>query len=361
MSLTTEPYLLLPAYPNDVSGAPSYSSTQVMIAASTNEVSIIFDAPKTGNVTKVHWRTATVSSGSTVLDCRLETRATTGLASGSLVGTNTNGASPTIEATSDNIWVTITLTAAAALTQGTAYAFRLDVTSGSPAALGIGMVVDAGMLGMAYAIEDSTHVTSVGPVLVLEYDDGTVCCPPGCYPYATMPSYTFNSSSTPDVRGNKFTLAAPHKAVGAWVWVDGDGEYVIELINSDGVTVLATATLADANYPPATGAFVIVKLFSSTVDLSAGVAYRLVVRPTSATSLTIYSATAATDALLQAFPWPAAMTTAKDPTGTGSWTDSTAESVFMGLVLAGSDTGGGSGGSMGIAQGLHGIESGIAA
>jgi hypothetical protein len=350
MALVLHNPYFLPPHPNNVSTTPTFSGTQLVIAASTNDVSIVFDAPKTGNVSKVHFRTGTVTSGTTVLDCRLETRnSATGYGSGTLVGTNTNGDSASIGSADDNVMVSATLTAAAALTRGTSYVLKLDVKSGTPSNLGIGCFFDDGLLSLAYCIENTTLVQPGAPILVLEYDTGEFICPMGCLPYHLTNSYIFNDTDTPDVYANKFSLDYPAEVCGAWVWADVDGAFVMELLDSDGVTVLATATVGDANYPPSASAYILPKQFPTPVELAADTTYYLTVRPTSGTDMTLYSATAGSSDLFTAFHWNAVMTSAKNPTGTGSWTDATNEQLFCGLMVSGTDDG--SGGGAGLAMG----------
>lgn len=343
MSLVTVPPFYFPRYPNDVAGGPTWSTTQVQIAAGSNDVSIIFDAPKTGNITKLYWGTGSVTTGCT-LDVLLQT-VSAGLASGTLVGTGTSG-SQVVADTDDNTHFSTTLTNAAAVTRGTQYAAKFDVASGTPTNLGFRAFLDAGLFSTSYYVENTTFSAGAAPYFAVEYDDGSIIAPLGCWTLFTGNTHTFNNSSSPNYRANKFSLAAPKRTCGAWFWADVDGDISLEILDSDGVTVLASRAFSKDS-PPSTSAYLNQALFTASVDLAADTDYWLVCRPTTATNFSLYSFNAASATLLtNTFPWAAQGSTASNPTGTGSWTTSTTEQYALGLIVDGIDDGAGGGGGL---------------
>ena len=109
---TSKARLYLPPPPVGMAGAPSFTTTALLLDAGDETVTFIVEAPKTGNIRKVLHGTRTVTVGTT-LDIRLETLnrgATPAVASGTLWGTNTNGAQVVADG-NDNVTFVTALTA----------------------------------------------------------------------------------------------------------------------------------------------------------------------------------------------------------------------------------------------------------
>jgi hypothetical protein len=129
---------------------------------------------------------------------------------------------------------------------------------------------------------------------------------------------------------------------GVIVHADFDGDCDLVLYDSGGTQRAVFSR--DKEVRLATAGSAAVTFFTGTWDLSASTDYRIVVKPTSATSLSIYDFDVAATGLITN------LVTAKwyytHRTDAGAWTDTNTKVPFIGLMLNGFDTGGGSGGSI---------------
>ena len=331
--------LVLPEPPLAITTAPNFSTH--VIDATDEKSASIFRVPKSGEVNAILWRTATVTTGGTV-DVRLETvDATTGDPSGTLKDTLSNGAQAVL-ATDDNIVFITSLTQTATVVEG-------DIV-----ACVIVRDAVAGNMQIAQFADESTHFpypdlftaawakSGDGPVMAVRYDDGSYAPVRGVWPVSLLNSVTFNNTSTPDVRGLHFQLPFPCRVTGAWVWCDLDGDADLKLWDSDGTTVLETASL-DTNIRRGTSPGFFWAKYAGTSTLLANTAYRLGLEPTSATNVDLYDFDVAAAAVMDAFPGGQNFryTSAKNPAAEGDWTQVTTKRPFMGLILDQFDDGAG--------------------
>lgn len=357
MAMTTLPGggVYVPA-PTPTLAAVAVSSA-ISMSANNSKIGWVFRAPRTGNLAAVGWRTTAVSVGGTI-DLRLETvDDTTGSPSGTLVDTNTN-VSLAITTGEANTLITSTLTAAAAVTAGDVIAWVPTNPGASPANLSAaGLTLPGGNCNFPYLLQHNgtswTKISTAVPLLMVQYDDGIWYPVTGALPPATPVNTTaFSTSSTPDVRGLRFQLPVAVRVTGAWVSMDLDGDCAVRLVSTAynqgaGTGILATATL-DANVRGPNSATIYYVTFDTPVDLAASTYYRLIVEPTTTTNLSVYDASVASAAQLAAFAGGADfhLTTAKDPTGDGDWTNynsGTFRNPYMGVLFDAVDVGGGGG------------------
>jgi len=190
----------------------------------------------------------------------------------------------------------------------------------------------------------------------LKYSDGTYAyVSPASWPRAAAinTARTFNSGSTPNERGLYFQLPMSVACSGVWFESTRGGDCQVTLYDSDGTTVLASATLdKDVNEAAASLTVTIVPWATGPITLLANTNYRLAVKPTTVTNLDVYDMPVNSNALMAAMPGGANfyLTTR---TGAGAWTQTNTLKPLMGLVLAGVDTGGvggGAGGTVGFAS-----------
>lgn len=345
MALVTA-YGYIPPPPRGASNTPSIGN--VALDANGEKYGCVFQAPKTGSIRKVLFRTNTVTTGDTV-DVRVETvDLTTGNPSGTLFGTTTNG-SQLVLLTEDNTTFTTTLTADASVTIGDYVA--IAIVNGATGNMQLASYTDESLnfpyrdefLGGAW-----TKNGLQAAVLGVEYSDGSYAVIEGMWPIATLTDTTFSSSSTPDEIGLVWTPPMDCRVCGFWLWADLDGDATVVLYGTDGVTELATVAL-DTNLRTSTGSSVGYWRFAATAELAAGSTYRLVVRP-GASNITIHDFTAMSAAAMDSFAGGQAMhyTSAKNPSGTGSWTNVTTRRPFLGFQLDQFDDGAGGGGGGGV-------------
>jgi hypothetical protein len=343
MALTTFGPVFVPDVPGVTSGAPTFAS--FTIDAASEKVAAVVPGGFFGqSIRKILWRTGTVTTGDTV-DVRVETvDNTTGNPTGTLVGTNTN-ASQVVANGDDDTMFTTTLTADA------------DVSALDYFAVVIANGGGGGNMAIAVYGDDtntlpySDHFTaswaknSLAPIVGFELVDGSYVYVPGCWPIQTITTDTFNNGSTPDVYANRITITTPCKVSGFWTWFNNASvsDCAVKLYDTDGVTVLASTTL-DATNTISTS-LISVRRFNSEVTLAAG-DYWLGLEPTSTNNISAYDFTVPSAAAMNSFQGGTAiqLSTAKNPSGTGSWTTTSTRRLFIGLLFSAFDDGAGGGG-----------------
>lgn len=330
-----------------ISAATSPNFGNILVDAVGEKAAYIFEVPKTGNIDKIGFRTTTVTTGAT-FDVRLETVATsTGEPSGTLVGTNTN-ITQAIANTDDNVWFEVTLTSAASVTKGDIVAVVIASPGAGSFSANFASYADDGAIGFPATMQYTTswaYVSTGAPVMSVRYDDSTYPPISGIFPLSNLNSHTYNSGSTPDVYANKMNLPFSAEISGAWVWADLDGDAVINLYDSDGVTVLASTTMY-TNIPKLSSQSINIYKFNTPVEITANTNYWIGVEPSSGTSLIMYTYQASTASILGQMPLASNFvhSSAKNPSGTGSWTDDSTQMLTLGAIISKVDDGTGTGG-----------------
>lgn len=184
------------------------------------------------------------------------------------------------------------------------------------------------------------------PVLALLYDDDSLAFMENVVP-ASLLSVTSSLStfSTPDEVGLYFSNPIPCEVNGAWVAADIDADAQLLLYDSDGSSVLATGTF-DTNIRRGGGVGNALARFSSEVTLAKDTNYRLILKPTTTTSVSIrYWEVDVASYFGQAVGGTAWHWTSR--TDAGSWTEITTRRPYMGLSVSALDDGvGGAGGGL---------------
>jgi hypothetical protein len=328
---------------------PSFQSAAITV--SDGAYAAIFQAPKAGNIRKIHWATQTVTTGATIT-ANLETvDGATGLPTGTLFGTNTN-VSVVVDSANDNTFFSSTLTADATVTEGAILAFALR----NPTASFGSMVFAATAIGNESQLPyGATHAATTSTLLMFaaEYSDGSVVPIDGIQPPATsFTSINLSTSQTPDVGGWRFTAPVSMRASGAWCYCDRDADITFKLVstayNQGAATgILATTPTLDPQLRRDTAARITRARFTASYDLVAGTTYRLVLESSTTTTSLLHYYDALSATLLDAWPLGGCMTTAKDPTVDGDWTNynsGTFRRPLMGLIVEGFDSSVGVGG-----------------
>lgn len=348
--------MYFPKYPATAAGSPTLNS--ITLSSAGDIYAAMCEAPKTGNITKIHYHLRTIGgSGTGTITLSLQTITHAGVPSnpsGTLWATNTSGTKTVDSAADDNLTFSTTLTAAAAVTRGDKLAVCLEFTTpNSITSLVVAAFGDEQGNNYPYLLlfqAATWTVQSAGGVIALEYDDGTVWCPPGVTWFSATNTITVSSSTTPDTIAQRIQVNAPMSVSGGWVWGDLDGAMTVRLVTADynqggGTGILATATIANDDRST-TGPDIHHFLFPSDVELSAGVNYRLVFEATSGTSGSLYdiSVTSAAQTNTKDGGADFHLSTAKDPTANASWTNYNNgtdgyRSLWAGLLIGGISAG----------------------
>lgn len=320
--------ITFPSWPTKPGAAPNLAT--LVLDASGEKAAVICYAPKTGNIAKIGWPTATVTTGST-FDVRLETVSlVTGDPTGTLWNTTTNG-SQVVANADDNVWLTTTLTSQAAVVQGDTIAVVLVQTTGNMSTNNFFDDFNNIAYPDHFTAAWSKQATQCG-MMALEYSDGSYAHITGVHPYLAVSYTSFNSGSTPDERGLYFSFPFPVQVSGWWAWADGDEDFTVRLYDSDGSTVLLSS-LADTNVrSEPTGGGICRRQFAGTVNLSANTFYRLTVLPGTATDVRLGDFDVNAAAIMDACEGGRNFHFTSRTDG-GVWTQTTTKRPWMGLLV----------------------------
>lgn len=364
MAIVDCPHFQLWAAPNPLAGGPTInvSSSLGDLNGANDFQEIILQAPHTGSITKIGFATGTVGTGC-VVGIRLETvDLGTGRASGTLFGTNTFG-NVTVADTDDNLHILVTLNTACSITKGDFFAVKIDSNSGTPATLAIRSFTDDNVWLLPTQIDDDGSPARLGfaPCICVEYSGDVYYPIHGVWPIFGVPSYAYNTADTDEAFGLRFQLPAPMRVCGLWVWADFDGGASIELLASNDTVLESLAVdkdlpMENINVGPH------YLLFDTSVELDANTLYRLVVRATEGTDVTIHGVSVNKTSQLGQLPCGVEFYLTQAPySGStyGTWVNTNTECPFIGLIMDGVDdgTGGASGGLIthpGMSGGMRG-------
>lgn len=316
----------------------------LLIDADGEKQALVIQAPKTGSIRKIGFMMRTITTGGE-LESRLETvDETTGFPTGNLYCLNSSTVT-NISGTADNTWHTSpAFPADCAVNRGEflAVVFRRNAGSTINAELGVNLDFGNSFNYRVSSNSASGYVKGATGVLVqIEYSDGNYYALLGnTPPYETATNTTFNDTSTPDEIGNRMRFSFSGIVTGFWSYIDFDGPTDIVFYDSDGATSLSTLSISSSTRVGVVSdnsQFV----FPSTFTVNADTYYRIVAKPTSATSIVVSDVTADSAALMESFPYGSEIhyTSAKDPNEEADWTNNvTRRCVSLGLIFSAIDT-----------------------
>jgi hypothetical protein len=308
-------------------------------------MAMILQAGATATIRKVGFRVSTVNVAGDV-DVRLETiDATNGEPTGTLLDAS---ATKTVTISAAG-WITADFGAGngAAVTQGDKFAVVIQDNASSAPEILISLFAEETRFPFPYLgtyISSWSLSSTNAAIVALEDSTGAYMRLLGVLPVKDFNTHVFGNGSTPDHRGLKFQVPFKCRVVGGYAWFDGDGDADIKLYDSDGTTVLDTHS-TDKDVRGRIEAGIYVFWFDSGNILTINTDYRLVVEPTSATSIRYHDMTVDSAAILDTLPGGQNFhgTTKKD----AGWTDTTTIRPFIGLILDQLDDGAGAGGGGG--------------
>ena len=313
----------------------------------SGRIGFIFQAPKTGTIDRVLWRSGT-AAGSPTVDVRLETVGT-GSPSGTLFGTNTNIVTGTVASNTD---YESTLTAGATVTQGDFLSMAWAHNSGTSIQIALASLVTSMQLNLPQISTAGTYSLIAGrlPYAALRYSDGSYLpIAAGGVAYgigSTISSYTSGE------RGLRFRLPYTARVSGFWASVDPDVDFTVNLYadstapGGTAIRSLAIATNRFIQKNPVVSQF----NFSSSVTLAADTWYRLVGAPSGSPGIRYNINT------IPSASYAAAVATDHHETVSSgaSWVNTDTVLPQMGVVIDGLDNGVGGGGGLILPRPMNG-------
>lgn len=313
----------------------------------SGRIGFIFQAPKTGTIDRVLWRSGT-ASGSPTVDVRLETVGT-GSPSGTLFGTNTNIVTGAVASNTD---YESTLTAGASVTQGDFLSLVWAYNSGTSIQIALASLVTSMQLNLPQISTAGTYSLIAGrlPYAALRYSDGTYCpIAAGGVAYgigSTISAYTSGE------RGLRFRLPYTARVSGFWASFDPDVDFTVNLYDdatAPGGTAIRSLAIATNRFIQK-NAVVSQFNFSSSVTLAADTWYRLVGAPSGSPGIRYNINT------IPSASYAAAVATDHHETVSsgGSWVNTDTVLPQIGVVIDGLDNGVGGGGGLILPRAMNG-------
>jgi hypothetical protein len=235
-------------YPCPLTERQLRGHTALSAGAIGSEVAFVVDIAKTGNISKVAFRTGSVSTAGDG-DVRIEGVSTVdGEQNGTLIDVNATGAFSLL-ASDDNIWKTVDLDGDVAVTKGQVVAVVLvsDPTTGYTGSAYSYTSNNTWQHSRPYIVNSSGSKISGAPAMGIEYDDGSYGYILGATTNTLWEKATYAADSTPDENALKFKLPYKARITGIWCESEIDGTnngFTIRFYDSDGSTVL-TSLLVD--------------------------------------------------------------------------------------------------------------------
>lgn len=332
--------------PGATNWTPTTSPTNYAMNDADDAAAWVFNIPKSGTITKIGVYCTSIAGSPPAYNAAIVTLD----ASQRPTTTNYGGSSTESVTFTGEAMVWIDLATDATATAGDFAAVYVWPTGTAPDGSNYAVIqTGSAWIGNGFGATYSTAwlVTDRGPTMAIQYDDGAIY---GFAPGAATVYRDIRSDSDPDEYGIKITPPADLTVSGARIWhvkaaTGSSATYTVKLYdNAD--TLLASATISDKDQIDDLDALTV---HWTPVTLSAGSAYRLTILPgVTGTGGRIYLSRALFDsaAAMAALPNNAGAV-ATYRTDAGAWTDATAETAAIGLIVTEIDFGGGGSGSGG--------------
>lgn len=331
------------------------TAASVTLDSTDDYAAVILRAPATGTINKIHVRTAS-STLSGTLSCEIQTLDASGNPSGTAYGSSAQA-----DQVNPSGSTTYSFTVDASATEGDDIAivfFLSALTSGSvQVSTSVATIFTTNFPYLCNRITGTgagTKATGT-PTISIEYSGG-VFYECGTIPLWVISNLSIDADGAIRKAGNVIIPQGKISAKGAWAWLDADQNCWIDLIDTDGSTVLRTASIVAVRRTGNSHNFHRVLWDASgAVELAAGSTYRLVINTASTTAFTTRSYTGA----------PASAHLGQMSGGTNvymtthdgsSWTDTNTGRISIGLMVdqISDDAGGGGGGGMIVHPGMSG-------
>ena len=351
-------FTYFPTLWHGINGGILNQTSTYTLDATGEKAATVFQIPADGNITKLGFRTATVTTGDTLkvglytLDASGDP--TTTAYKGMVAGTQV------VADVDDNTYFNVTLgTQATSVVKGDKVALVIEYNSYVAGSMVITGVSTTGNIwaGFPYGDLYTTLWAKQNTLLfaTIEYTGGVYYPTLGILPAsegAGSIAYNLNTA-TFDEYGIRINIPVPARAVGIWVALALAVGADFEAILYEGTTALKTVTY-DGDMAVTAGGRLLFLFFPTTQDLTANTEYYIAIRPTTTNNVTFYSFTASSVAAAAQFHGGAGAYRVKR-LNQGAWNVSETTIIGqMGIILDAFSDGVGGGGGMIVNPGMNG-------
>lgn len=345
--------------PSPPSTTSSTFAANLSLDAAGEYGGVVTQVPRTGTIDRIACRFNNITTGGDVV-FKVETVNTADSEpSGTLYHANATKTVAVVTGDADTV-VVATFATPFAVTQGDVIAIMIESAAASAFN---GQVQETNAVvhfpptygGFPYWIQEIGGTfgdDDTGGMMSLRYDDGEWTRFPGCVLFTNAAVVAYNSGDTPDEHGIKFTAPVGMNVKGVW-WMGGAAnDYTIKLYDS-GDTLLESLAV-DKDQAQNTGFRLRCHYFDTDVELTKDAVYRATLLP-GAGDITPYQITVPVAAMLETLLRGGVQHTER--TDAGGWTDTSTETILMGLIIDQVDVPVGGGGGIklvGVGGGLVG-------
>ena len=288
----------------DVQGGVYVPGTMIRFGVSTNTYGTTLDAagefcgaviqiPKDGNLTKIGFRTGTVTV-SDAIEVRVETvDPTTGRPTGILIHADAYGIQVSVSANTtywvelqDPVAVTKSYVPIAVVVKFNSYvAGNLIILHGLTFQSSSVMI-----LPYIFHYIGSTLFSNnlfAAPNFGLEYD-GVIEPLAGAFPAIASGAQSWGKNDNPDRHGLALSFPYSCEVIGIFFLIDLDGGTEIEFYDSDGITIIPKGTIVlDKDIKGSTAGVMSIITLTTPIELAKNETYRVVLHPTSTTNISL--------------------------------------------------------------------------
>lgn len=291
-------------------------------------VSYVFQAKENMVVSHVAWRNST-ATGSPTADVRIETVGTDGIPTGTLWGTNTNGASGTLVSNTSNLTA---LTASATITKGQFYAVKIVYASGTSFIVVRLTGPKTSSSSSPYYVTNTSGsavkgVTNSSVVIAIGSSTTTFYPIENAFMVSSVANNSFDNTSGAK-RGLRFQVPFDCRCAGiSWANSTVLGNFNIILEDDAGTELNNSSTAFDGDQAANAVAGPPAWVFDNPVELTANTWYRAVLQPTqSGTNINLSVATLPSANYRSAWPGGLNVNYATYTTG-GGWVDTATDQI----------------------------------
>lgn len=339
--------LWIPNTPNIAAGVYAVNAAFLM-DATAEKVAVVLEIPTTGTIEKIGFRLGTVTEEDT-LKCGLYALDASGDPDTATAYGGMTAGTITFADADDNTWQLCTLGGNATATRGNKVGVVIEYNSFVDGNLSLNMIQsdfggNSSSVGFPYVDHFTASwgkQTGVLPVVSLEYSTALYNYIEGVYPVLTVTNTTYNTGSAADEIALRFQLPFPARLSCFNIRMTPGTAADFDVILYTGTT--ATETYSWDGDVRAGGANFHRGCFTTPRDIAANTAYRVALKPTTATSIVLQRWTTSTAATMGMIGGGVQFyeSTRVDA---GAWTDTTTNRPMIYLGFDQLDAGAGGGG-----------------